>query len=253
MNELVSIIMPTYNCAPYIASTIKSVLAQTYSNWELLIVDDCSADNTETIVSAFDDLRIFYFKNEVNMGAASSRNFALRQAKGKWVAFLDSDDLWMPDKLEKQLAFMSENHYDFSCTDYIVETSDGTRLPYIFTSPNKVTKRMLYNYCYFSTITVIYNRESVGLVQIANLEKNNDYAMWFQVAEKADCYRFPEALSVYRKRKGSLSSGSKFKLIKHHYYLFRIALDKPRIIACFLTLNNIFFGILKKLFYKKKM
>lgn len=102
MNELVSIIMPSYNTAKFIADTIQSVLNQTYTNWELIIVDDCSNDNTDEIVSNFQDERIHYLKNELNSGAAVSRNRALKEAKGKWIAFLDSDDLWMSEKLEKQ-------------------------------------------------------------------------------------------------------------------------------------------------------
>ena len=102
MNDLVSIIMPSYNTAGYIAETIRSVLAQTYSNWELIIVDDCSTDNTDEVVVQFlSDSRIRYLKNEKNSGAAISRNWALREAKGKWIAFLDSDDLWVAEKLEK--------------------------------------------------------------------------------------------------------------------------------------------------------
>ena len=104
MNNLVSIIMPSYNTAKFISDSINSVLSQTYSNWELIIVDDCSSDNTDEIVSPFlSDKRIKYLKNEKNSGAAVSRNYALREAKGKWIAFLDSDDLWEKDKLQKQI------------------------------------------------------------------------------------------------------------------------------------------------------
>lgn len=109
MDELVSVIMPSYNTALYIKETIQSVLNQTYKNWELFIVDDCSTDDTDHVVQQFlDDKRIHYLKNEVNSGAAISRNRALREAKGRWIAFLDSDDLWMPDKLEKQICFMEK-------------------------------------------------------------------------------------------------------------------------------------------------
>ena len=119
MNELVSIIMPSYNTSEYVEESIKSVLNQTYTNWELIIVDDCSTDNSEEIIKQFThDARIRFFKNEKNSGAAISRNFALREAKGKWIAFLDSDDLWEPEKLEKQIGFMRENDYKFSYTDY---------------------------------------------------------------------------------------------------------------------------------------
>lgn len=121
MNNLVSIIMPSYNTAKYISAAIESILNQTYENWELIIVDDCSTDNTDEILTEYakKDSRIRYYKNEKNSGAAVARNRALRQAKGKWVAFLDSDDLWEKDKLEKQICFMKKNNYHFSYTNYI--------------------------------------------------------------------------------------------------------------------------------------
>ena len=172
MNDMVSIIMPSYNTANFISSTIKSVLAQTYTDWELIIVDDCSTDNTDEVVRPFlSDLRICYIKNEKNSGAAVSRNRALREAKGKWIAFLDSDDLWLPEKLEKQIEFMKENNYSFTYTDYRIQLN-GVWLPYIYIGPDVVTRRRMYNYCYFSTITVMYDREKIGLVQIENLRKN---------------------------------------------------------------------------------
>ena len=227
MNELVSIIMPSYNTARYISDSINSVLSQTYNNWELIIIDDCSTDNTIDVVKSFKDSRIILLQNEKNSGAALSRNYALREAKGKWIAFLDSDDVWVPEKLEKQIAFMEENDYAFTFTDYRI-CLNGTWLPYICTGPNVVNKRKMYNYCYFSTITVIYDREVIGLIQIADLKKNNDYD------------------------EGSVSSGSKIKLIKWHYLLFKKGLKKNTITALFLTGNNLVHGVLKKLIYKKK-
>lgn len=103
---LVSVIMPSWNTGMYIAESIRSVIDQTYENWELIIVDDCSTDDTDEIVGTFTDKRIKYLKNEKNSGAALTRNRALREAKGEWIAFLDSDDLWKPEKIEHQLEFM---------------------------------------------------------------------------------------------------------------------------------------------------
>ena len=126
---LVSIIMPSYNTAQYIADSIASVRAQTYQDWELIIVDDCSTDHTDEIVASFlEDARIRYLKNESNSGAAVSRNRALREAKGKWIAFLDSDDLWHPEKLEKQIAFMKTNGYHFTYTDYDIHVISSTQI-----------------------------------------------------------------------------------------------------------------------------
>ena len=253
MHGLVSVIMPAYNVGAYIEESIKSVQAQTYTNWELIIVDDCSTDNTVEEISNFlEDKRIRFLRNERNSGAAVSRNYALREATGKWIAFLDADDVWLPEKLEKQLDFMIQNNYRFTYTDYRIRLN-GEWKPYINTGPNVVTKRKLYNYCYFSTITVMYDREYIGLVQIADLKKNNDYAMWFKVIEKSPCYRLPLCLSYYYKHDLSISSGSKMKLIRHHYIMYRKALNKGKITAAVLTGNNLFWGAVKKIFYRKQV
>lgn len=252
MEELVSIIMPSYNTGKYIADSIRSVQAQTYTNWELILVDDCSNDNTDEVVERFlTDQRIIYIKNKKNSGAAVSRNRALREAKGKWIAFLDSDDLWIPEKLEKQIKFMKENGFSFTYTDYMIQLN-GSWLPYVYTGPETVDRRKMYDYCYFSTITVMYDREKIGLVQIENLRKNNDYAMWLQVIEKSECHRLPECMSYYIKHDGSVSSGKKVKLIKWHYILFRQGLHKDPISSCVLTIRNMMFGVIKKIRYKEK-
>lgn len=252
-NGLVSVIMPSYNTAKYIAESIESILAQTYPYWELIIVDDCSTDDTDAVVSRYlSDTRIRYLKNEQNSGAAVSRNYALREAKGKWIAFLDSDDVWLPEKLETQISFMLENDYKFTCTDYRI-CLNGQWLPYVYTSPNIITKRKLRKYCYFSTITVMYDREFVGLIQIAPIRKNNDYAMWLRIVEKTPCHRFPQCLSYYIKHDDSISGGSKLKLIKHHYILWREAEQKSVVSSIFLTLGNLFWGVLKKIKYKESL
>ncbi|MBE7036491.1 MAG: glycosyltransferase family 2 protein [Ruminococcaceae bacterium] len=250
MNDLVSIIMPSYNTAEYIKNSIESVLNQTYTNWELIIVDDCSTDSTDEVMACFNDERIRYIKNEKNSGAAVSRNRALREAKGKWIAFLDSDDLWEAEKLEKQIRFMKETGYKFTYTDYRIQLN-GTWLPYVYTGPDKVNERKMKNYCYFSTITVMYDREYVGLIQIEPVKKNNDYAMWLKIIKKTPCYRYPVCLSSYIKHEGSISSGSKLKLIKHHYIMWRVAEKKNPISATVLTVRNLFWGTLKKLKYKE--
>lgn len=251
-NDLVSIIMPSYNTGGYIKNSIESVLAQTYENWELIIVDDCSTDDTDNIVGQFSDKRIRYLKNKKNSGAAISRNYALREAKGRWIAFLDSDDLWMPEKLEKQIAFMENNGYSFSYTDYKIRWNGKNEDPRVYTGPDVVNRKRMYRYCYFSTITVMYDRNVVGLVQIADIKKNNDYAMWLQIIEKTNCYRFPECLSVYCKHDNSVSSGSKLKLIKHHYIMFRKALNRSPVVSLLFTVRNLFFGVIKKFYYTHK-
>lgn len=250
MDELVSVIMPSFNTGEYIAASIESVLAQTYPNWELLIVDDCSTDNTTEVICRYQDPRIILLKNKTNSGAALSRNYALREAKGRWIAFLDSDDTWEPKKLEKQLRFMQENGYAFTFTDYRI-CLNGVWMPYINTGPDVVNKRKMYNYCYFSTITVMYDRSVIGLIQIADMRKNNDYAMWLQAIEKSDAHRLPECLSYYIKHDDSITGGSKLRLVKWHYRLFRQALGKNPVTAAVLTANNLVHGVWKKLHYRQ--
>lgn len=252
IHGLVSIIMPAYNSEAYIANTLKSILAQTYPDWELIIVDDCSTDKTVDIINSLGDSRFKLIRNEVNSGAAVSRNRALKAATGKWIAFQDSDDIWHPEKLERQINFMIENKYSFSCTDYRIQLN-GKWLPYVNNGPLVVNKKKMYDYCYFSTITVMYDREIVGLIQIENLRKNNDYAMWLQIIEKSKCYRLSECLSFYIKHEGSISSGNKTKLVKWHYLLFREGQHRSPIIAVLLTFNNLYHGVIKKLKYKRKV
>ena len=254
-NRLVSIITPTYNCAKFISETIESVQAQTYTNWEMIIVDDCSNDNTKEIVEQYqkEDPRIQYHCLEKNSGAAEARNEALRRANGKWIAFLDSDDLWAPDKLEKQITFMVNNSYHFSYTEYEEIDEEDHPLGVRVSGPSYVNKLGMFSYCWPGCLTVMYDREVVGLIQIPNIKKNNDYAMWLKAIKKADCYLLKENLAKYRKRNGSISSGSYTSLIKWHYRLFHDVEGSSKIAATLFTANNLFWGVIKKVFYVKKL
>ena len=254
MDHLVSIIMPSFNTGRFIAETIDSVLAQTYRNWELIIVDDCSSDHTDEVVAPYlTDERIRFLKNEKNSGAAVSRNRALREAKGKWIAFLDSDDLWFPEKLEKQIRFMEEHDYHFSYTPYREIDEESQLLGKWVSGPKTVGRIGMFNYCWPGCLTVMYDAEVVGLVQIVDIRKNNDYAIWLKVCRKATCHLLNETLASYRKRRGSISNHSYSALIKWHYKLFREAEGMCAPAAFFQTCLNMAFGVMKKLFYVKKM
>lgn len=250
--ELVSIIMPSYNTANYIEESIESVINQTFTNWELIIVDDCSFDNTDDVIAKYlNDERIIYLKNEKNRGAAISRNRALRKAKGKWVAFLDSDDLWSTNKLEKQIKFMKENNYSFTYTNYY-EMDEKSKLNGVtVTGPKHITRRGMYNYCWPGCLTVMYDVSVVGLVQIKDIKKNNDYAMWLQICHKCDCYLLDEQLAKYRKRQGSISNHSYLHLLKWHFKLYYKKEKKNILTAVFNTGRNLIFGLYKKKFYLK--
>lgn len=253
MQDLVSIIMPSYNTGKFIRETIESVLAQSYPTWELIIIDDCSNDNTDEIIYQYlVDKRIYYIKNVKNSGAAISRNKALKIAKGKWIAFLDSDDLWEPNKLQKQISFMKNNGYHFSYTNYIEIDEQSKSNGKSITGPKCITKHGMYNYCWMGCLTVMYDAEEIGLIQIADIKKNNDYAMWLKVCKKANCYLLNETLAKYRKRRGSISNYGYLKLIKWHYKLYRDAENKSPIFSFLLTVRNLFFGVLKKIRYVKE-
>ena len=252
MNGLVSIIMPSYNTAKFIEESIESVLKQTYQNWELIIVDDCSNDNTGEVVSMFNDSRIKYLVNERNSGAAVSRNKAMKEAKGRWIAFLDSDDLWLPEKLEKQLSYMIKNNLFFTYTKYIEINEFGQENGSLLSGPRRITKFGMLNYGYPGCLTVMYNADKVGLIQIGDVKKNNDYAIWLRAIKKADCFLLDEVLAKYRRRRGSISQASYWTLIKHTYYLYSISEQKGVITSVICTIRNCVFGVYKKAMYLKR-
>lgn len=255
-HELVSIITPTWNCAAFICETIRSVQAQTYQDWELIISDDCSTDNTKLVVDPYlqDDKRIKYICNDKNSGAAITRNNALKVAKGKWIAFLDSDDLWEPEKLERQLKFMQENGYKFSYTSYQEIDDYSKETGVVIRGPKHVSKLGMYAFCWPGCLTVMYDRDAVGLIQIEDIKKNNDYAMWLKVCQRADCYLLNEVLAKYRRgRVGSISTHGYSTMIRWHYKLWHEAMKMNVIASVFWTCINLVCGLYKKLFYVSKM
>lgn len=250
--ELVSIIMPTYNCGRFIAESIQSVLAQTYTNWELIIVDDCSTDNTAEVVASFKDKRIHYLQNEQNEGAALTRNKALRAAQGRYIAFLDSDDLWLPTKLEHQIAFMEQNNYAFTYHEY-TEIDENSKPLGIYVSGKKHVRPFdMYACCWPGCLSVLYDAKVVGSIQIPDIRKNNDSAMWLQAIRKADCYLLSENLAKYRRRTGSITPTSIWKKIGWHYILFRQGAGMNPIAAAFWMSMNIVGNSYKKIKYVKR-
>ena len=252
---LVSIITPTWACAEFIGQTIQSVQAQTYPNWELLIQDDCSTDGTDKVVAPYAaaDARIKYACNPKNSGAAITRNNALQRATGRWVAFLDSDDLWLSEKLEHQLRFMVENGYHFSYTGYQEISDCGAATGVLISGPKHAGKFLMKAFCWPGCLTVMYEREHVGLLQIEDIKKNNDYAMWLKVVRKADCHLLDECLAKYRRgREGSVSTHGYSTLIKWHYKLWHEAEGKDPVAAIFWTCMNLAFGVFKKMRYVSK-
>lgn len=224
MNEkLVSVITPTYNCAEFISRTIESVQAQTYQNWEMIIVDDRSTDNTKELVEKYmkDDARIKYHLLEVNSGAAVARTTAMRLAKGSYMAFLDSDDIWMPDKLDSQIKWMTDNDYAFSCTSYEQIDEDDKPLEKVIKTVEKTDYNRLLLDCPVGNSTVIYDVEKMGKFEVPNIRKRNDDALWLQMLKKEKyIWGMPDVLMKYRIRQNSISS-NKLSVIKYHWILYR--------------------------------
>ncbi len=221
--KLVSIITPTYNCAAFIARTLDSVQAQTYKNWEMIIVDDQSKDNTRDIVEEYikRDPRIKYHLLEVNSGAAVARTTAMKLAQGSYMAFLDSDDIWMPDKLERQIRWMEENGYAFSCTAYEQIDEEDNLLGKTIKTIKKTDYNRLLLDCPVGNSTVMYDVEKMGKFEVPNIRKRNDDALWLQMLKKEKyIWGMPDVLMKYRIRQNSISS-NKLSVIKYHWILYR--------------------------------
>lgn len=246
---LVSVIMPLHNNDMYIENSIRSVQAQTMQDWELLIVDDSSTDNSVALVKQLADLdsRIHLICLRENYGAAIARNTALREASGKYIAFLDADDTWSADKLEKQTTFMDQNGYLFSYTAYWREDLKAQ-----ISGPKYVNRRMMEIFCWIGCSTVMYNREAIGLIQITPLRKNNDYAIWLHICKKADCYLLDEELTQYNRHEGSISYVSPWVKLRWHYILWRQERGCSPIAAIFYTLVNSVASFYKKFRYTTK-
>ncbi|RHH71582.1 MULTISPECIES: glycosyltransferase family 2 protein [Vagococcus] len=220
--SLVSIIMPAYNAEKYLHISIESVLNQTYKSWELLICDDCSTDNTFSIITKYSklDKRIKAYQLSTNQGAASARNFAIEKASGDYISFLDSDDMWKNNKLEKQISWMQRNNINFSCTYYGKIDENNRDLGQLVLYDERVDYFGLMKNCPGNS-TVVYDSKKLGKFYISNIKKRNDYLMWLQVIKSSTyLYCLEEELSYHRIVEGSLSS-SKKTLLKYHWYIYR--------------------------------
>lgn len=219
---MVSIIMPNYNSEKYIEAAIKSVLAQTYKNWELLLVDDCSSDNSLELAKAFEDERIRIFSTKENGGAALARNKGIEEAKGRWIAFLDNDDLWTSDKLEKQIPYMQNNGIAFSYTDYEVIDENHTVISTFKPRLDVCKYKDILKHNLIGCLTVVYDSEKLGKVFMpTNAVKREDMACWLSIlknGEEAHCLH--ECLAQYKVHSNSVSS-NKLKMLKYQWQVYR--------------------------------
>ena len=221
---LVSVIMPTYNCGRFIEESVLSVIAQTVTDWEICIADDCSTDNTLEVLKPYLEKypNIHYYCLEKNGGPAAARNAAIERAKGKYLAFLDSDDLWTPDKLERQIALMEKHNAVFSCSAFRQMDEDGTLQDIVRVPPAKTDyNTMLRLSNPIGNSTVMYDRELLGHIRVPDIKKRNDFALWLKILRVAPiCVGTDEILGIYRVRKSSVSSNKRV-LAKYHWKLYR--------------------------------
>ena len=251
--DLVSIITPVYNCEKLLAKTIDCVINQTYKNWELLLVDDCSTDNSYKVINEYQkrDKRIKYIKLKENSGAAIARNTALNKSKGRFIAYLDSDDLWKKEKLEHQIEFMLKNDYAFTCTDYEKIDENGNKLKKI-----KIPKKVDYNFflrnTIIQTVGVMVDTKKTGkeVLVMPNIRRRQDAATWCQLLKNGfDCYEVPEYLSYYRVVPNSLSS-NKLKAVKMNWYWYR-KIEKLSLLKTIYCFAGYAFNAVKKRIYIK--
>lgn len=207
----VSIITPLYNCSEFLDDTLNSVLVQTYQNWEVIMVDDCSSDNSVLIAQEFVEKypRIKLIQLAENSGAAVARNTAIEAAKGRYIAFLDSDDAWLPNKLEKQVAFMQENNYPFTFAAYDKVNESDEIFGHVGV-PDKVTYSDLLKSCSIGCLTAMYDTEFFGKVYMPLIRKRQDLGLWLKLLKKTKyAYGLNETLGFYKVRKDSISSNKK--------------------------------------------
>lgn len=223
MNSLVSIIVPSYNSARFISHTIESVLSQTYKNWEMIIVDDCSSDKSAEFIESIinNENRIRLIKLNENVGAAEARNKALEVARGKYIAFLDSDDIWMSNKLKKQIQFMQDNNYVFTFSGYTPISEDGMKEYPMIKVPNVID---YIGYCkntIIGCLTVIIDKEKVGDFKMPNLRSSHDMALWLLIMKRGfNAYGLNENLAKYRIVSTSNTS-KKYKAAKEVWDVYR--------------------------------
>lgn len=250
----ISVITPAYNAERFIGETIESVLNQTYPHWEMVIVDDCSTDRTVDIIKKYQqkDKRIKLIQLKKNSGAAVARNTAMAHATGRYIAFLDSDDLWTEDKLEKQLAFMQENDIAFSFTRYARMKEDGTVTNAVADAPHHVGYNDLMKHCVIGCLTVMLDREKIGDLKMMNIRTRQDYVYWLTITKKGHlAYGMPDTLAKYRLVQGSISS-NKWKAAKRNWYVYR-HIEKQSLLKSIWYFANYAFTSVKNLIKYKLM
>jgi glycosyltransferase involved in cell wall biosynthesis len=248
MSELISIITPLYNSNDFVGNTIKSVLSQTYQNWEMIIINDASADGSVKIVESFatEDERIKLIKPDSNKGPAVARNRGIKEASGRYIAFLDSDDLWYEEKLNKQLNFMKRNHYAFTYTGFEKINEEGKVIGAIFPYKEEVCYYDLLKSNHIGCLTAMVDLKMLGCkMYMPDIKKRQDQGLWLEILKEIDkAYCLYEILGQYRIREGSISV-NKIDNLKYQWKLYR-NIEKINIVKSFYYMTfYAFYGMRK--------
>ena len=239
MDQLVSIVTPIFNNEKVIEETIQSVLNQTYTNWELILVNDASSDNSSNLVKKFveQDKRIKYYEFSDNKGAAEARNHGSKMAKGDYIAFLDADDLWHKTKLEIQIKVLNEKNIDVCFGSYeMIDSKSNSLNIKVHTLPVLIYDKLL-KANYIGNLTGIYNCKNLGKIYTKDLKKRQDWLLWIEALKRSrkPAHGISETIAYYRKSDNSLSS-NKMKLIKHNFNVYRKGVRFNFIKSCFYLL-----------------
>lgn len=243
----VSIISPCYNSSRFIKETIESVIAQTYQDWEMIIVDDCSKDNSVEIILGYTEKekRIKLIKSEKNVGAAEARNIALREAQGRFIAFLDSDDLWYPKKLELQLKYMLSKDIAFSFSAYDQIDEKGNKLNRIISVPEKIGYAGYAMNTIIGCLTVVIDKNKTGYFEMPLIRSSHDMALWLLIMKRGfKAYGFNQTLASYRVLQSSNTS-NKWKAAKDVWKVYR-KIEKINIISSSLYFICYTFNAIRK-------
>ena len=246
MGELVSIITPSYNSSKYIAHTIDSVLAQTYKKWELIIIDDNSVDDSKKIIAHYVkfDSRIRLIELRENQGPAIARNIGIEEARGPYIAFLDSDDIWLPKKLELQINFMETHNISLCFSSYFIMDEQGRTIDTFIIPNNRVCYYQLLKTNFIGNLTAIYNAGRIGKVLMENI-KHEDYHFWLKILKRIKyAYGLKPPLAKYRLRKHS-TSANKIKAAFWQWNIYRNVERLSLFDSLYYFGNYIYWGIKK--------
>lgn len=266
VSGLVSIIMLSHNKARFVEESVRSVMAQTYQDWELLFVDDSSNDEILQLLMQLRDeddksrmvyggeqtSRISVYQNVFKKGEMASLRYALKDARGKWIAFLDAGDLWKPEKLEKQVRFMEKHHHAFSYTQFGIIDKYSKSRGAVISGPKVIDEQLMLKCFWPGMLTVMYDAEKIKRVRVPAYKESNCYALLMRLSEKAKCYLLEENLASNRTKRGLFNGVPLNKKLVWRYEAYRTVEDLGRIRSALMTVENLWYTVVKRVKYVKR-